>query len=182
MAQFKFDIRKYLGTWYELAHYPSWFLRNDYYNTTAKYSLNRNGTIKVVNSTISQGMPIQVVGTAQYLGGNNLRVDFPIPEVANLAASQQFNVPNMNYPGTAAGWTNNQLQPNYVIDRVWLNSRGDYIFAVVTDPTKNSFYLLSRSSHPSLGAYNELMTYVVANYDRDRLVQTPHYKNRCYNK
>lgn len=65
--------------------------------------------------------------------------------------------------------------PNYVIDNLWLTCKGCYVFAVVTDPTKQSLYVLSRSKTPSLADYNKVMMYVIANYDRDRLVQTPHY-------
>ena len=41
-----FDINKYLGKWYEIARMDFRFER-DLNNTTADYSLNENGTIKV---------------------------------------------------------------------------------------------------------------------------------------
>ncbi len=43
-----FDKIKYLGKWYEIARLDFKFERN-LNNTTAAYSLNTNGTIKVVN-------------------------------------------------------------------------------------------------------------------------------------
>lgn len=43
-----FDKSKYLGTWYEIARLDFYFERN-LINTTANYSLNEDGTIKVVN-------------------------------------------------------------------------------------------------------------------------------------
>lgn len=43
-----FDKNKYLGKWYEIARFDFRFERN-MNNTTAEYSLNDNGTIKVVN-------------------------------------------------------------------------------------------------------------------------------------
>lgn len=43
-----FDQSKYLGKWYEIARLDFKFERN-LNNTTAEYSLNDNGTIKVVN-------------------------------------------------------------------------------------------------------------------------------------
>lgn len=162
----RFDLNKYLGTWYELIHYPSWFQRNDNYNTKAEYSLNPDGTINVHNSTITQGKPFDSIGTAKKVGDYSLRVDFPIPEVAKLQLSQEFKPPS--------GYLD-QSGPNYVVDMIWTNYCGEYIFAVVTDPTKQSLYLLSRFQHPSLIAYNQVMEYIVANYDRDRLVQTPHF-------
>ena len=43
-----FDINKYLGKWYEIARLNFRFEKN-LNNTTANYSLNNNGTIRVVN-------------------------------------------------------------------------------------------------------------------------------------
>jgi apolipoprotein D and lipocalin family protein len=43
-----FDKNKYLGKWYEIARLDFKFERN-LNNTTAEYSINPNGTIKVVN-------------------------------------------------------------------------------------------------------------------------------------
>src|SRR3954471_13139550 len=43
-----FDKAKYLGRWYELARMDFRFERG-LNNTTANYSLNKNGSIKVVN-------------------------------------------------------------------------------------------------------------------------------------
>ena len=44
----QFDKNKYLGKWYEIARLDFKFERN-LNNTTAEYSINPNGTIKVVN-------------------------------------------------------------------------------------------------------------------------------------
>lgn len=44
-----FDKNRYLGKWYEIARFDFRFERN-MNNTTAEYSLNKDGTIKVVNS------------------------------------------------------------------------------------------------------------------------------------
>lgn len=43
-----FDANLYLGKWYEIARFDFRFER-DLNNTTAEYSMNENGTIKVVN-------------------------------------------------------------------------------------------------------------------------------------
>lgn len=167
MDKFQFDINKYLGKWYELAHYPSTFQRNDNYNTEANYNITNCGQIQVHNSTISQGIKFDVYGIAYQLDGLNLRVDFPIPEVQKLNNTGQFGITNMDLI--------NRNTPNYIIDNLWINCKGYYVFAVVTDLNKNSLFVLSRTKNPSLEDYNKIMQYVVTNYDRDRLVQTPHY-------
>lgn len=167
---FDFNINKYLGIWYELIHYPSWFQRNDNYNTIAEYSLlpGENPSIQVHNATISQGKRFDSMGVAKYLGGNSFRVDFPRPEVSKLQQSGEFKM----WSKISQELTQNE--PNYVVDMIWTNKFGDYVFAVVTDSRRESLYVLSRYKNPSLVAYNQIMEYVVQNYDRDRLVQTPH--------
>lgn len=166
-TSFVFDIQKYMGRWYELLHYPSWFQRNDNYNTTAEYQLNPDGTVSVHNSTIANGECFDSYGTAHQMGLYSFRVDFPIPETVKLLNSGQFNSPESSI------FKSNE--PNYVIDRLWLNMYGEYIFAVVTDPSKQSLYVLSRYPNPSRVAYDQIISYVISTYDRDRLVQTPHF-------
>lgn len=43
-----FEVDRYLGTWYEIARFDFKF-EKDLNNTTATYSLNEDGTIKVLN-------------------------------------------------------------------------------------------------------------------------------------
>ncbi len=43
-----FDVKKYLGKWYEIARFDFRFEKN-LKNTTANYSLNDDGSIKVMN-------------------------------------------------------------------------------------------------------------------------------------
>jgi len=162
-----FSIIDYLGTWYELVHYPSFFQRNDNYNTKAEYMLMSDDTIKVHNSTITQGKAFDSFGIARQLYGRNLRVDFPQPEISNLVQSGEFKPPNQI--------NTNQFEPNYIIDNIWVNEYGCYRYAVVTDSKKESLYVLSRTPHPPIEEYNIIMQYVVKNYNRDRLVQTPHF-------
>ena len=44
------DLKKYSGLWYEISKIPNRFQKQCVKNTTAAYSLNEDGTIKVVNS------------------------------------------------------------------------------------------------------------------------------------
>lgn len=63
-----FDKDKYLGKWYEIARFDFTFERN-LNNTTAEYSLNKNGTIKVDNKgydTINKAWK-QSIGKAKFV-------------------------------------------------------------------------------------------------------------------
>lgn len=156
-----------MGTWYELGHYPSWFQRNDNYNTMAKYELLFDGSVKVINSTITQGKYYESHGIANRLSDASFHIDFPISEVTAIAQSKEFK--------PAQIYNVNKSIPNYVIDKIVINTNREYVFAIVTDYSKQSLHILSRNKHPHLAEYNQIMSYVVANYNRDRLVQTPHF-------
>jgi apolipoprotein D and lipocalin family protein len=74
-----FDINKYLGKWYEIARLDFRFERN-LKNTTANYSLNKNGTIRVDNRGYNYitGEWKQAVGKAKPAG---------VPDEARLKVS-----------------------------------------------------------------------------------------------
>jgi len=75
-----FDKGKYLGLWYEIARLDFRFERN-LNNTTAEYSLNPDGTIKVVNRGYNyvKNKWTEAVGKAKFAGDTNvgmLKVSF----------------------------------------------------------------------------------------------------------
>ena len=59
-----FEPERYMGTWYEIARLPQYFER-DLDEVKAQYTLNDDGTIKVVNSGVKDGEPTSVTGTAK---------------------------------------------------------------------------------------------------------------------
>ena len=75
-----FNSSRYLGKWYEIARLDFKFERN-LDNTTAEYSLNEDGTIKVVNrgyDTVKNEWK-QATGKAKFAGDKNtamLKVSF----------------------------------------------------------------------------------------------------------
>jgi apolipoprotein D and lipocalin family protein len=68
-----FDKERYLGKWYEIARFDFRFERN-LDNTTAEYSLNKNGTIKVKNQgfhTIKKEWK-QAIGKARFVKDDSI--------------------------------------------------------------------------------------------------------------
>src|SRR3569833_1295626 len=57
------DLEQYLGKWYEIARIPHSF-EKDCFCSTAEYSLNEDGSVKVLNSCIKNGNLEIVEGTA----------------------------------------------------------------------------------------------------------------------
>ncbi len=64
-----FEKGKYLGKWYEIARIDFKY-EKDLNNTTAEYSLNANGTIKVNNKgyNAKKGEWVQAIGKAKFVG------------------------------------------------------------------------------------------------------------------
>jgi apolipoprotein D and lipocalin family protein len=75
------DVQRYLGTWYEIARFTPKF-EKDLVGTTATYSLNPDGTIKVVNAghLLTLGGKVQTAyGKAKFAGkeqNGHLKVSF----------------------------------------------------------------------------------------------------------
>ena len=80
MAIKPFDTVKYMGKWYEIARFDFRFERN-LNNTTAQYSVNDDGTIKVVNRGYNYEKKKweEATGVAKFVGGSDvamLKVSF----------------------------------------------------------------------------------------------------------
>lgn len=64
------DVPRYMGRWYEIAKFPNWFQRKCVADTSATYSLQGDGTVKVVNQCALEGGGVQQAeGAARQLGG-----------------------------------------------------------------------------------------------------------------
>ena len=59
-----FEPERYMGTWYEIARLPQYFER-DMDEVRARYTLQSDGTIEVVNSGVRDGEPQSITGTAK---------------------------------------------------------------------------------------------------------------------
>ena len=112
-----FEPDRYMGTWYEIARLPQYFER-DMDEVRAQYTLEPDGSIRVVNSGVRDGEPQSITGTAKLkhpgakpLTGE-LRVTFFWPFYADYRIIE--------------------LAP-------------DYSYAVVTAGSRDYFWILSRS-------------------------------------
>ncbi len=93
-----FEKDKYLGKWYEIARLDFKFERG-LNNTTAEYSLNKKGTIKVDNKgyDTNKGKWNQAIGKAKFVKGDDiamLKVSFFGPFYAGynvLAIDDDYN-------------------------------------------------------------------------------------------
>lgn len=117
------ELPRYLGTWYQIASVPQWFEAFCERNTTANYSLNADGTVRVANRC---GTPWGSAITAQ---GN--------AKLADPVTGAQLKV---SFNRTPWGWLYTS-QPNYIV----VGLGADYDWAVVTDANRTSGFVLSRT-------------------------------------
>ena len=126
------DVNRYLGTWYELGSVRQFFSIG-LVNTTAEYTLNPDGSIRVENSGnyfVNNGPKITIVGAALPVDPDNNKL--------NVAF---FGPVSATPPG------------NYWI----VDLAPDYSWAIVSDSRGSSGFLLSRTRTVSEELYQELL-------------------------
>lgn len=139
------DLKRYAGTWFEIARYPNRFQRNCDGDTTVDYSLRDDGKIDVVNSCRKRdGTFTMSKGTAKVVDGktnSRLKVTF-------------------FWPFSGHYWI------------IGLDS--DYQYAVVGEPDRKYVWILSRTPGLPPLPYEEATRIIRdAGYDPGRLLRTP---------
>ncbi len=125
--------QNYLGTWYEQGSVRQFFSIG-LVNTKAQYSLNTDGTIRVQNSGnyfVPDGPAVNIVGQAVPVNAFNTR----------LNVGFFFGTPSSAEPG------------NYWI----LDYAPDYNWAIVSDPSGYSGYILTREQTITDAEYDDLV-------------------------
>ena len=145
------DPAQFAGTYYEQGSVKQFFSIG-LVNTQATYSLNPDGTIKVQNSGnyfFNRGPRSSITGSA-----------VPVNET-NTALNVGFGgTPSANPPG------------NYTI----LAKAPDYSWLIVSDPSGQSGYILTREKNISPQQYQELLTQARALGVRGNITPTTQYR------
>lgn len=146
------DVPRYMGTWYEIAKFDNWFQRKCIGYTTATYSANPDGTLKVVNRCRkASGETEQAVGAARQLGNATsprLKVRFA-PAILSFV------------PMVWGDYWVVDLDPNYQL-------------AAVSEPSREYLWILSRTPKVDKAAYDALVARLAAQgLDVSKLVPTP---------
>jgi apolipoprotein D and lipocalin family protein len=114
-----FQVDRYLGTWFEIANYPQFF-QEGCTGTTAEYGLRDDGEIDVTNRCTQNGDPITAEGRARpvELDAGKLEVGFFGPFFGDY----------------------------WVVDLGEADGPDkDYTHALVTAPSRDSLWILSRT-------------------------------------
>lgn len=122
------DLPRYLGKWYEIAYIPSSFEPAGTTDTTAEYSLNEDGSIKVVNTSYYEGRKIEAKGRA-------VPTDIPGRFIVKFYPSQ----PDI---------------PNYYI----LDLDSNYQYSMVGSPSFDTLWILAREPFLTKDVIVKLLT------------------------
>ena len=139
------DVERYLGTWYEIAAFPKWFERG-FTSTTATYSLRPDGQLDVLNRCRKGS------------------VDGP----ENVAKGRAKVVDRVTHAKLEVSFFRPFWGDYWIID---LGS--GYEYAVVSDPGRDSLWILSRTPTLNAPLYEALLARLRGQgYEVDRLVRT----------
>lgn len=124
-----FDVDRYLGKWYEVAHLPTYYQKGCG-NSVATYEKFADGTISVFNECFNGcgKFKTAIQGYALVKGPGQLEVRFP--EITN---SKWLNKIINKFQGCGT---------NYIVHDTDYTS-----YAIVGSPNRKSLWFLSRSRH-----------------------------------
>jgi apolipoprotein D and lipocalin family protein len=112
------DLSQYMGRWYEIASFPKWF-SSDCFNSQATYELRDDGKVDVINECRKHSAPhkwSRVNGVATV-----------VDETSNAKLKVRFGL--------------NPFAGDYWI----IDLASDYSYAVVSEPSRESLWILSRT-------------------------------------
>lgn len=142
------NIERYLGQWHEIARFPNKY-QKDCQETVAQYSKNEKGLITVKNSCkLSDGSEKEAIGLA--------KIEDPA-----ISAKLKVNFVPGWLRWTGIGWGN-----------YWVIDLGnEYEYAVVSEPKKESLWILSRSETLTKNVYEKIIEKLKINkFDLDKLI------------
>ncbi len=141
----KVDLKRYAGTWHEVARYPNYFQRHCARDVTAEYVAQPDGSIKVTNSCVqADGKTEKVVGRATV-----------VPDSGNAKLKVSFFG-----PFTGDYWV------------IALDEK-DYSWAVVGHPSRKYLWVLAREPKLPAATYTRILKLISEHgYDTSRLIRS----------
>lgn len=140
------DLPRYSGKWYEIARYPNWFQRNCASDTTAEYTPNPDGSIRVINRCREKSGRIQSVEGRATI----------VPNSQNTRLKVGFGGP---------------FKGDYWI--IGLDEK-NYSWVLVGHPSRQFLWILARERTLPDTTYQEIVALAEKRgYDPDKIMKTP---------
>ncbi|MHB1863760.1 MAG: lipocalin family protein [Gemmatimonadaceae bacterium] len=147
------DLGRYAGLWYEVARFPNWFERRCVGQPTAKYELQPDSTIKIVNTC----------------------------RVADSTVNRAEGAAHLAHRGGPASMLKVRFAPAFLsfLPMVWadywvLDLTDDYTAALIGTPDRRYLWVLSRTPVLDTATYDRLVaTAAREGFDVSRLQRIP---------
>lgn len=148
----KLDLQRYAGTWYELARVPNKQQANCNSDATTTYRLLADGSMRLMSRCRDASERVNVaVARAEPLAGDPARM-------------------RLSYLPSCLSWW-----PGSHVEQWVVMVDDDYRVAVVSDPSRKSLWILSRTPTIDGATFSGLVSRLrMQRYPVDRLVITPH--------
>lgn len=146
------DLQRYAGLWYEQAHLPMFFQRKCVADTTARYSVNDDGTVAVVNRCRTKdGSFDEARGVARVVDGRTSTLE-------------------VRFAPQWLSWLPMVWGDYWVIAL----DESDYRWAMVGAPGRDYLWILSRSPQLDPAVRSRLIEQARAmGYPVEKLIDTP---------
>ena len=143
------DVPRYMGKWQELARFPTWFQEKCIAESSAEYSLNQDGTVRVINRCrLANGSINEAEGLARQIGG----ATSPKLKVRFAPAWLSF------IPGVWGDYWVIDIDP-------------DYQWVAVGEPKREYLWILTRNQPFSQSTYAALVSRLAEKgFDTKKLV------------
>ena len=139
-----FEAQRYMGRWHEIARLDHRFERG-MTDVTADYTLNPDGSVRVLNRGRKDGEWRSIEGTARFLGA---------PDVASLGVTF--------FPGFTGGYH------VFALDEA-------YRWAVISGPNRGYLWILAREPRMDQATYDRLVGLARdKGFDVDGLIRVSH--------
>jgi apolipoprotein D and lipocalin family protein len=147
----RLDVQRYAGTWYELARVPNKLQANCSSDATTTYRPMADGSMRLMNRCRDAGEHVNVaVARGELLAGDPARM-------------------RLSYlPDWLSWWPGSHVEQWVVM------VADDYRLAVVSDPSRKSLWILSRTPSIDASSFEAIVSRLrLQRYPVDRLVITP---------
>lgn len=149
------DVSRYMGTWYEIAKYPNRFQKQCVANTSAEYSVRKDGTLTVLNRCQKTGGEMdEAQGQARQIGGTK---------------SPKLEV---RFAPAWLSWLPMVWGDYWVIDL-----DPEYQLVAVSEPSREYLWVLARTQQVDQAKYDALLQRLKARgFDLTKLELSPQGK------
>ncbi len=147
------DLKRYQGKWYEIARYPNRFQEKCLGDTTATYTIKKEGVVEVINECRTKdGKTDRAKGKAKV-----------VDKDTNAKLKVRFAPAWLSFLPMVWG-------DYWVIDL----EREDYSYAVIGDPSREYLWILSRTPELEEDTYAKIVEKIESNgFDPEKLIKTP---------